>query len=191
MKQQGMAPLGGVHPQPARPGAPARRQPARADAEMAIMNARDVYTRRNEGVSIWVVRPPTSPRARPARRDRCSIPPTARSIATRPSTRSPTSWGTCDGREGPALFEYLLRLGDNCLILGHRLSEWCGHAPALEEDLALANVALDLIGQAQLWLTLPARSKARGGTPTSSPTCATRASSATCSWSSSRTATSP
>ncbi|MBV8402014.1 MAG: phenylacetate-CoA oxygenase subunit PaaC [Acetobacteraceae bacterium] len=52
------------------------------------------------------------------------------------------------------LFEYLLRLGDNCLILGHRVSEWCGHGPVLEEDLALANVALDLIGQAKLWLTL-------------------------------------
>jgi ring-1,2-phenylacetyl-CoA epoxidase subunit PaaC len=52
------------------------------------------------------------------------------------------------------LFEYLLRLGDNGLILGHRLSEWCGHAPALEEDLALSNVALDLIGQTQLWLGL-------------------------------------
>lgn len=51
-------------------------------------------------------------------------------------------------------FEYLLRLGDNCLILGHRVSEWCGHGPVLEEDLALANVALDLIGQAQLWLAL-------------------------------------
>ena len=53
-----------------------------------------------------------------------------------------------------ALFEYLLRLGDNGLILGHRLSEWCGHAPAIEEDLALSNVALDLIGQTQLWLGL-------------------------------------
>ena len=52
------------------------------------------------------------------------------------------------------LFEYVLRLGDNCLILGHRVSEWCGHGPILEEDLALANVALDLIGQAKLWLSL-------------------------------------
>lgn len=52
----------------------------------------------------------------------------------------------------PALFQTLLRLGDNALILGHRLSEWCGHAPALEEDLALGNVALDLIGQAKMWL---------------------------------------
>src|SRR6187455_1374805 len=48
--------------------------------------------------------------------------------------------------------QYLLRLGDNALILAQRLSEWCGHAPVLEEDLALANVALDLIGQARLVL---------------------------------------
>ena len=53
-----------------------------------------------------------------------------------------------------ALFESLLRLGDNTLIIGHRVSEWCGKAPALEEDIALANVALDLIGQTQMWLDL-------------------------------------
>lgn len=61
-----------------------------------------------------------------------------------------------------ALIEYLLRLGDNCLILGHRLSEWCGHGPVLEEDLALSNIALDLIGQAQLWLELAAELKGEG-----------------------------
>lgn len=49
--------------------------------------------------------------------------------------------------------EYLLRIGDNTLILGQRLSEWCGHAPVLEEDMALANTALDLIGQARMLLT--------------------------------------
>lgn len=54
------------------------------------------------------------------------------------------------------LFQYLLRLGDNTLVLGHRVSEWCGHAPVLEEDIALANTALDLIGQTQLWLGLAA-----------------------------------
>lgn len=48
-----------------------------------------------------------------------------------------------------AKFETLLRLADDHLILGHRLSEWCGHAPMLEEDLALPNIALDLIGQAR------------------------------------------
>lgn len=45
------------------------------------------------------------------------------------------------------LFEYLVRLGDDSLILGHRLSEWCGHGPILEEDIAMTNIALDLIGQ--------------------------------------------
>ena len=60
------------------------------------------------------------------------------------------------------LFEYLLRLGDNALILGHRLSEWCGHSPALEEDLALSNVALDLIGQTQLWLNLAGEVEGKG-----------------------------
>lgn len=53
-----------------------------------------------------------------------------------------------------ALFQYLLRMGDTTLVLSHRLSEWTGHGPALEEDLALTNVALDLLGQARLWLTL-------------------------------------
>ena len=47
------------------------------------------------------------------------------------------------------IFEGLLRIGDDNLILGHRTSEWCGHAPTLEEDLALPNIALDLIGHAQ------------------------------------------
>lgn len=47
-------------------------------------------------------------------------------------------------------------MGDNTLVLGHRMSEWCGIAPVLEEDIALANTALDLIGQTQLWLGLAA-----------------------------------
>jgi len=46
-----------------------------------------------------------------------------------------------------SLFEYLLRLGDDSLIIGHRLSEWCGHGPILEEDIAMSNIALDFIGQ--------------------------------------------
>jgi len=59
-------------------------------------------------------------------------------------------------------FEYLLRLGDNALILSHRLSEWCGHGPVLEEDLALTNVALDLIGQTQFWLGYAGELEGRG-----------------------------
>lgn len=53
----------------------------------------------------------------------------------------------------PEHIEYVLRLADNALILGQRLSEWCGHAPVIEEDLALANISLDLVGQARLLLT--------------------------------------
>lgn len=63
-----------------------------------------------------------------------------------------------------ALFEVLLRLGDTTLILGHRVSEWCGHSPALEEDIALSNVALDLIGQTQMWLGLAAEVEGKGRT---------------------------
>jgi len=50
-------------------------------------------------------------------------------------------------------FEWLLRMGDTSLILAQRLGEWCGKGPALEEDMALTNTALDLLGQARLWLT--------------------------------------
>ncbi len=49
---------------------------------------------------------------------------------------------------------YVLRLADTCLILAQRLGEWCGHAPALEEDIAMTNIALDLIGQSRLLYTL-------------------------------------
>lgn len=59
-------------------------------------------------------------------------------------------------------FEYLLRLADDRLILGHRLSEWAGHAPILEEDIALANIALDLVGQAQALLALAGEVEGQG-----------------------------
>ena len=58
--------------------------------------------------------------------------------------------------------EYLLRLGDDRLVLGHRLSEWCGHGPILEEDIALANIALDLLGQATMFLQLRRRGRRAG-----------------------------
>jgi ring-1,2-phenylacetyl-CoA epoxidase subunit PaaC len=60
------------------------------------------------------------------------------------------------------LFEYLLRLGDDRLVLGHRLSEWCGHGPILEEDIALANISLDLIGQASNLLELAGEVEGKG-----------------------------
>jgi len=61
-----------------------------------------------------------------------------------------------------AKFEYLLRVGDNSLILGQRIAEWLGHGPQLEEDIASANVSLDLLGQARLWLTYAGKVEGRG-----------------------------
>lgn len=58
--------------------------------------------------------------------------------------------------------ELLLRLGDSALILSQRLTEWCGKGPALEEDMALANISLDLIGQARLWLSYAAEVEGLG-----------------------------
>ncbi|SLN40186.1 1,2-phenylacetyl-CoA epoxidase, subunit C [Roseivivax jejudonensis] len=70
-------------------------------------------------------------------------------LAAAPELRAPLVTGLC-------------RLGDATLILGHRVSEWCGHGPALEEDIALANTALDLIGHTQMWLGLAAQVEGRG-----------------------------
>jgi len=62
----------------------------------------------------------------------------------------------------PALAAYALRLGDDALVLSHRLSEWLGHGPELEEDIALANVALDLLGQARLLLSHAGEREGKG-----------------------------
>jgi len=59
------------------------------------------------------------------------------------------------------LLDYLLRLADSDLILGQHLGEWVGHGPALEEDIALTNVGLDLLGQARLWFTYAGEIEAR------------------------------
>ena len=59
--------------------------------------------------------------------------------------------------------QYLLRIGDTCLILAQRLAEWCGHAPVVEEDIALSNMALDLVGQARAVLTRAGRLEAEAG----------------------------
>ncbi|MCC6280199.1 MAG: phenylacetate-CoA oxygenase subunit PaaC, partial [Saprospiraceae bacterium] len=60
--------------------------------------------------------------------------------------------------------EYLLQLGDNALILSQRLGEWCGHGPVLEQDIALTNMALDLLGQARLLLTHAGNIEGQGKT---------------------------
>ncbi|MFN0314350.1 MAG: 1,2-phenylacetyl-CoA epoxidase subunit PaaC [Burkholderiales bacterium] len=62
----------------------------------------------------------------------------------------------------PAKAGFALRMGDSTLILGHRLSQWCGHAPVLEEDLALANTALDLLGQARRWFSYAGELEGKG-----------------------------
>ena len=157
------------------------------DAEIALRHARDTYTRRMEGVSLWVVPsasitasdpgrgrgdvrsgrrqglPPPDLLRHPGRHEAhlmASLPPieilpgtgrgTMRSVVeglrrtlrrplhhslTRAVRRSPYR-----GRMRRALFDYLLRLGDDSLILGQRLGEWCGHAPSVEVDLSLANI---------------------------------------------------
>lgn len=58
-----------------------------------------------------------------------------------------------------ALLKYTLRLGDNALILGQRLAEWCGHGPILEQDIALSNIALDHLGQARMLMQYAAKIK--------------------------------
>ncbi len=86
-----------------------------------------------------------------------SLPPIEKDVQKRAEKARPT--GAFDEPDTPpadpledAYYDYLVRLGDDALILGQRLSEWCGHAPAVEVDLSLANMALDLIGQATLFL---------------------------------------
>ncbi len=83
---------------------------------------------------------------------------------------------------------YTLRRADDALVLGHRLSEWCGHAPSLEEDMALANIGLDLLGQARSLYAYAAESRPPGMTRMASPISATRRNTATCCCWSSRTA---
>ncbi|HNG89671.1 MAG TPA: phenylacetate-CoA oxygenase subunit PaaC [Saprospiraceae bacterium] len=60
------------------------------------------------------------------------------------------------------LYDYLLQLGDNTLILSQRLSEWCGHGPVLEQDIALTNIALALLGQTRLLFTYAAEIEGKG-----------------------------
>lgn len=61
-----------------------------------------------------------------------------------------------------ARLDYVLRLADNALILGHRLSEWCGHGPILEQDIAITNIALDFVGQARMLYQYAAELEGKG-----------------------------
>src|SRR5580765_7306647 len=121
----------------------------------------------------WCAPSRSSPATRPTRRPTSIRWPT-RSIAIRPSTSCPSRSTTCEARTMQASIhvsrepsvQYLLRIGDTCLIHAQRLAEWCGHAPIVEEDIALTNIALDLIGQARAVLTRAGALEAElGGEP--------------------------
>ena len=60
------------------------------------------------------------------------------------------------------LFNYIIQQADNCLILGQRLAEWCGHGPILEQDIAMTNISLDLIGQCRMWYQYAAEIQGEG-----------------------------
>lgn len=90
--------------------------------------------------------------------------PEVEKLANQAATPGSPAQDAADMPHREALFEWLLRTGDNALILGHRVSEWCGLAPVLEEDIALANQALDLIGQCQLWLEYAGEVEGKGRT---------------------------
>lgn len=65
-------------------------------------------------------------------------------------------------KDKETLFEYVTRIADNALILGHRVSEWCGHGPSLETDIGLTNIALDLVGHARVLLQYAAKLEGKG-----------------------------
>jgi ring-1,2-phenylacetyl-CoA epoxidase subunit PaaC len=66
--------------------------------------------------------------------------------------------------EKEALYQYVLQIGDNALILGQRLGEWCGHGPVLEQDIAMTNIALDLMGQARSLMSYAAEVEGKSRT---------------------------
>ena len=80
------------------------------------------------------------------------------------SLKSKSHWNLKKEEKNTPLFEYCLRLGDSSLILGHRLSEWCGHGPILEEDIAMTNIALDLVGQSTTMLKYAGQVEGKGRT---------------------------
>ena len=123
---------------------------------MALRNARDVYTRRQEGVSLWVVRASDITASSPDERTRSSTRRPTRSTATRRSTTCPRMSSTYESTTPsarPSSRPYALQLGDDALVYAQRLGEWISRAPQIEEDMALGNVGLDLLGQARVLLT--------------------------------------
>ena len=161
-RSERVAALGSVRAQQGRPRPQALRQPARgrpADGDPA--RARRLHAAPGRHQHLGGALATRSSPATRATRTCTSIRWKTRSTATRPSTSCPSRSTTCERATMQASItvsrepsvQYLLRIGDTCLILGQRLAEWCGHAPVLEEDIALTNMALDLVGQARAVLT--------------------------------------
>ena len=98
-----------------------------------------------------------------------------------------------DGVDAAALAAYCLMLGDDALVYSHRLQQWMTRMPELEEETALANIALDLLGQARMLLARAGLAEGRraGATRTSWRSSATSTNSATCGWWRPWTPTSP
>ena len=151
----------------------------------AVKNARDVYTRRNEGVSIWAVKSTDIVASAPGDKEALFEPANSKVYRHPTFFPMPEEVKHIMSRRRGHCFEYLLRLGDTDVVLAQRLGEWIGHGPVLEEDIALANVGLDLLGQGRMWLELRRRGRgadraARGAARTSWRSCATAATFATC-----------
>ena len=118
-----------------------------ADAEMALRNARDVYTRRQEGVSIWVVPAGADHRVEPGREGRLLRPGGRQGLPASDVLRGARRRETpVSGREDGGR-SMRSRVGDDALIAAQRLGEWSARAPEMEEDVALSNIALDQLGR--------------------------------------------
>jgi ring-1,2-phenylacetyl-CoA epoxidase subunit PaaC len=153
---------------------------------MAVRNARDVYTRRQEGVSIWVVPAHRHHRLSPDEKDEFLRSGGGQGLPASDLLPGP-------GRRRPpvsALFTYTLRLGDDALIAAQRTAEWIAAAPQLEEDVALGNIGSTSSARPGRCSRTPGWSRAPGAARTTWRTSATSVTSSTSSCASCPTATS-
>jgi phenylacetate-CoA oxygenase PaaH subunit len=127
--------------------------------KMAIQMARDVYTRRQEGTSVWVVRSDHIVASDPGDKDMYFDPAEDKVYRHPTFYKLPGRSTTCERTPCKHPSPSTTRPCSTCCASatppgpGQRLAEWTGHAPVLEEDIALANMALDLVGQARAVLT--------------------------------------
>ena len=156
-----VAAVGGLRARQARASATSTSAACtRPTREMALRNARDLYTRRQEGVSIWVVPADVDRRQQPGREGRVLRPgrrqdlPAPHLLRGARRRRAPVTADRAARSSASTVdVAYTLRLADDALVYAQRMGEWIAAAPQLEEDVALANIALDLLGQARSLLT--------------------------------------